>query len=59
MMAAVVTSLLTVLSLNTNKRADLGGLHAIITETEPRLVFSKKYLPSMLSLPWLLYLAVL
>jgi hypothetical protein len=58
-MAAVVTSLLTVLSLKTNKRADLGGLHAIIKETKPRLVSSKKYLPSMLFLHWPLYLAAL
>jgi hypothetical protein len=34
-----VASLLTVLSLNTNRRADLGGLHAIIRETKPHLVF--------------------
>jgi endonuclease/exonuclease/phosphatase family metal-dependent hydrolase len=34
-----VASLLTILSLNTNKRADLGGLHAILKETKPHLVF--------------------
>jgi hypothetical protein len=34
-----VVSLLTVLSLNTNKRADLGGLHTILKETKPHLVF--------------------
>jgi hypothetical protein len=34
-----VASLLTILSLNTNKRANLGGLHAILKETKPHLVF--------------------
>jgi len=34
-----VASLLTILSLNKNKRADLGSLHGIIKETKPRLVF--------------------
>ena len=34
-----VASLLTILSLNTNKRADLGGLHSILKETKPHLVF--------------------
>ncbi len=34
-----VASLLTILSLNTNKRADLGGLHFVLKETKPHLVF--------------------
>ncbi len=34
-----MASLLTILSLNTNKRADLGGLHSILKETKPHLVF--------------------
>jgi hypothetical protein len=34
-----VASLLTILSLNTNKRADLGGLHSVLKETKPHLVF--------------------
>jgi hypothetical protein len=34
-----VAFLLTVLSFNTNKRAELGGLHAILKETKPHLVF--------------------
>jgi hypothetical protein len=33
-----VASLLIVLSLNTNKRPDRGGLHAILKETKPHLV---------------------
>jgi hypothetical protein len=40
-----VASLLTIptpLSLNTNKRADLGGLHDIFKETKPHLVFLKE-----------------
>ncbi len=34
-----LASLLTILSLNTNKRADLSGLHSILKETKPHLVF--------------------
>jgi len=34
-----VASLLTILSFNTNKRADLDGFHAILKETKPHLVF--------------------
>ncbi len=31
--------MLTILSLNTNKRDDLRGLHSILKETKPHLVF--------------------
>ncbi len=34
-----MASLLTILSLNTNKRVDLGGLHSVLKETKPHLVF--------------------
>jgi hypothetical protein len=34
-----VASLLTILSLTTNKRANLGSLHSVLKETKPHLVF--------------------
>ena len=34
-----MASLLSIISLNTNKRADLGGLHSIIRDCQPHLVF--------------------
>ena len=34
-----MASLLSIISLNTNKRADLGGLHSIIRDCQPQLVF--------------------
>ncbi len=37
-----MASLLTVLSLNTNKRANVSGLHAILKETKPHLVFPQE-----------------
>ncbi len=40
-----VASLLTILSLNTNKRADLGSLHSILKETKPHLVFLQEVFP--------------
>jgi hypothetical protein len=37
-----VASLLTILSLNTNKRVDLGGLYSILKKTKPQLVFPQE-----------------
>ncbi len=34
-----VASLLSILSLNANKRADMGGLHSIIRDCQPHLIF--------------------
>jgi hypothetical protein len=34
-----MASLLNILSLNTNKQADLGDLHSVLKETKPHLVF--------------------
>jgi hypothetical protein len=34
-----VASLFSIISLNTNKRADLGGLHSIVRDCQPHLVF--------------------
>ncbi len=34
-----MASLLSIISLNTNKRADLGSLHSIIRDCQPQLVF--------------------
>jgi hypothetical protein len=34
-----VASLLSILSLNANKRADMGGLHSLIRDCQPHLIF--------------------
>jgi len=39
-----VASIVTLLTLNTNKRADLGGLASIIKETKPHVVFIQEAL---------------
>ena len=39
-----MASIVTLLTLNTNKRADLGGLASIIKETRPHVVFIQEAL---------------